>query len=72
MINIGDARSLAPNKEPIVVVTGQVRGKGVATVQHDKCEADRIDTSDKFQGVRKAKLEEKGREVGDDEDTICL
>ena len=53
-------------------VTGEVRDKGTSKVQHVGCQAGRVDTSSKLQAIRKTEPKDKGREVGNDEDIVCI
>ena len=62
---------MGPDEE-VVVVTGKVQDEGASKLQHVGGKAGQIDTSGKLQAVRKAKPEDKGREVGYDEYNICF
>ena len=67
-----DAHNPEPVEEVFVVVTGKVRDKGASKVLHVECQAGWVDPSGKLQALRKAEFEDQGREVGNEEDTVCL
>ena len=70
--DIGNAYHPRPVEVVVVVVTREVFDKGASMVQHVGGKTGMIHTSSKLQAIEKAKPEDKGREDGYDEDTICL